>query len=69
MEIPDAPGTDYPLRPGRIVYDAREAVAELFHAPDPLRVIFTLNATHAINLASARDTAAGRSRCHKRRRA
>lgn len=27
------------------------AVADLFNAPDPLRVIFTLNATHAINLA------------------
>jgi cysteine desulfurase/selenocysteine lyase len=36
---------------GRIVYDAREAIAELFNARDPLRVIFTLNATHAINLA------------------
>ena len=36
---------------GRIVYDAREAVAELFNASDPLRVIFTLNATHAINIA------------------
>jgi cysteine desulfurase/selenocysteine lyase len=36
---------------GRIVYDVREAVAELFNAADPLRVIFTLNATHAINLA------------------
>lgn len=36
---------------GRIVYDAREAVAELFHAADPLKVIFTANATHAINLA------------------
>ena len=35
----------------RIVYDAREAVAELFCAPDPLRVIFTLNVTHALNLA------------------
>ena len=36
---------------GRIVYDAREAVAELLHAPDPMRVVFTPNATHAINLA------------------
>jgi len=36
---------------GRMVYEAREAVAGLLHAPDPLRVIFTLNATHAINLA------------------
>jgi cysteine desulfurase/selenocysteine lyase len=36
---------------GRIVYDTREALAELFNAPDPLRVILTPNATHAINLA------------------
>jgi cysteine desulfurase/selenocysteine lyase len=36
---------------GRIVYDTREALAELFHAPDPLRIIFTPNATYAINLA------------------
>jgi cysteine desulfurase / selenocysteine lyase len=35
---------------GRIVYDAREALAELFHAPDPLRVIFAPNATYALNL-------------------
>ncbi|MCR4407277.1 MAG: aminotransferase class V-fold PLP-dependent enzyme [Anaerolineae bacterium] len=36
---------------GRIVYDAREAVAELFHAPDPLRIVFGANATEALNLA------------------
>lgn len=36
---------------GRIVYQAREAVAGLLHAPDPLAVIFTHNATHALNLA------------------
>jgi cysteine desulfurase family protein len=35
----------------RIVYDAREAVAELFNAPDPLRVVFGANATEALNLA------------------
>ncbi len=35
---------------GRIVYNAREAVAELVNAADPLRVIFTPNATHAVNL-------------------
>lgn len=29
----------------------REAVAELFHAPDPLRVVFGLNATEGLNLA------------------
>ena len=36
---------------GRIVYKARETLAELFNTADPLRVIFTSNATHAINLA------------------
>lgn len=36
---------------GRVVYEAREALAELFHAPDPLRVVFGLNATEALNLA------------------
>ena len=36
---------------GRIVYDAREAVAELFNAPDPLRVVFGANVTEALNLA------------------
>lgn len=36
---------------GRVVYGAREAVAELFHAPDPLRVLFGANVTEALNLA------------------
>jgi cysteine desulfurase / selenocysteine lyase len=34
----------------RVQYDCREKIAEYFHAPDPLRVIFTPNATQAINL-------------------
>jgi cysteine desulfurase/selenocysteine lyase len=36
---------------GRIVYGAREAVAALFNAPDPLRVAFGANVTEALNLA------------------
>ena len=36
---------------GRVVYSAREAVAGLFNAPDPLRVVFGLNVTEALNLA------------------
>ena len=48
---PGRSGHRLSVEAGRIVYDAREAVAELFNAVDPLRVIFTLNATHAINLA------------------
>jgi cysteine desulfurase family protein len=35
---------------GRIVYDAREAVCELFNGPDPLRVVFGKNITEALNL-------------------
>jgi cysteine desulfurase/selenocysteine lyase len=36
---------------GRIVYNAREAVAEIFNAPDPLRIVFGANVTEALNLA------------------
>ncbi len=36
---------------GRMVYEARQAVADLLGAPDPLRVIFTKNATEALNIA------------------
>lgn len=39
------------LKSGRIVFNAREVVAELFNAPDPLRVVFGSNATEALNLA------------------
>ena len=35
----------------RIVYEAREALAQLFHIADPLRIVFSLNATEALNLA------------------
>ena len=34
----------------RVMYNAREAVAELFNVPDPLRVIFSPNVTYALNL-------------------
>ena len=35
---------------GRIVYGAREAVCKLFHAPDPLRLVWCKNVTEALNL-------------------
>jgi cysteine desulfurase family protein len=38
------------LQAGRLVYDARESIAALFGAPDPLRVVFTANVTEALNL-------------------
>lgn len=39
------------LESGRIVFECREALAELLGAPDSSRLIFTLNATHALNIA------------------
>lgn len=36
---------------GRAVFDCREAVAELLGAPDSDSIVFTLNATHALNIA------------------
>lgn len=35
---------------GRIVYETREALAELFHITDPHRIVFGHNATEMINL-------------------
>ncbi len=35
----------------RLRFTAREAIAELFGAPSPLKVVFTANATAALNLA------------------
>jgi cysteine desulfurase/selenocysteine lyase len=34
----------------RVVYQTREAVARMFNAPDPLRVVFGQNITEALNL-------------------
>jgi cysteine desulfurase family protein len=36
---------------GRTVYSAREALAELLHVDDPLRIVFGHNVTEALNLA------------------
>ncbi len=38
-------------RAGEIVYSCRELAAELFGLDTPSKVVFTLNATHALNLA------------------
>ena len=44
-------GYEAASRAGNLVYDCREQAAALFGLSDPARVIFTLNATHALNLA------------------
>nr|MBP7322974.1 aminotransferase class V-fold PLP-dependent enzyme [Deltaproteobacteria bacterium] len=38
------------IEAGRVVYETRESVARLFNVTDPLRVVFTKNATEALNL-------------------
>ncbi|KAB2953917.1 aminotransferase class V-fold PLP-dependent enzyme [Heliorestis acidaminivorans] len=55
-------GQEYGANPGRAshqmaidasraIYKARVALAQLFNAPDPLRIVFTLNTTEALNMA------------------
>ncbi|MBN2686917.1 MAG: aminotransferase class V-fold PLP-dependent enzyme [Deltaproteobacteria bacterium] len=44
---------------GRCVIDAREALAELFGISNPLRIVFTGNATEALNIAIFGFLAAG----------
>ena len=48
---PGRSGHRLAVEAARRLYDAREAVADLFHAPDPLRVVFGANVTEALNLA------------------
>jgi cysteine desulfurase / selenocysteine lyase len=48
---PGRSGHRLSIAAARCVYDTRASLAELFHAPDPLRIVFTLNVTHALNLA------------------
>jgi cysteine desulfurase/selenocysteine lyase len=47
---PGRSGHRMSIEAGRIVYSAREALAELFGAPDPLRIVFCMNATEALNI-------------------
>ena len=39
------------LRAGETVFQCRESAAHLFDVEDPSRIVFTMNATHALNLA------------------
>jgi cysteine desulfurase family protein len=47
---PGRSGHRLSIEAGRIVYETREALASFFGVNDPQRVIFTQNATHALNL-------------------
>jgi cysteine desulfurase/selenocysteine lyase len=48
---PGRSGHHLAVEAARVVYAAREAVAGLFGAPDPLRVVFGANVTEMLNLA------------------
>jgi cysteine desulfurase family protein len=48
---PGRAGHRLSLAAARVVADARDAVAQLFNAADPSRIVFTHNATHALNVA------------------
>ena len=39
------------MRASELVYCCREKAAALFNVPDPERVVFTMNATHGLNIA------------------
>jgi len=48
---PGRSGHRLSIEGARVMYEAREALATLFHVNDPLRIVFTFNATESINLA------------------
>ncbi len=48
---PGRSGHSLSIESGRVMYDARETIADFFNAPDPMRVIFTPNVTYALNTA------------------
>ncbi|HDP70032.1 MAG TPA: aminotransferase class V-fold PLP-dependent enzyme [Actinobacteria bacterium] len=48
---PGRSGHRLSVEAGRILYDARASLAELFNIEDPLQIIFTYNATYAVNVA------------------
>lgn len=51
MASPGRGGHSAAMRAAGTVFTCREAAAELFHVPEPERVVFTMNATHALNIA------------------
>lgn len=48
---PGRGGHSAAMRAAKLVYRCREKAAELFHVPEPENVVFTMNATHGLNIA------------------
>lgn len=51
MASPGRGGHSAAMRAADTVFACREAAAALFHVPEPERVVFTANATHALDIA------------------
>lgn len=51
MSSPGRGGHQAAMLAANTVFDCREELAALFHVTNPERVVFTLNATHALNIA------------------
>lgn len=51
MASPGRGGHPPAMLAAETVYTCREEAAELFHVPQPEQVVFTMNATHALNIA------------------
>ena len=48
---PGRSGHGQSIEAGRVVYETRDVLANLFHIDDPLRIALTKNATEALNIA------------------
>ena len=51
MASPGRGGHEPAMRAAKAVFECRMEAAELFHVPSPEQVVFTLNATHGLNIA------------------
>lgn len=51
MASPGRGGHEPAMRAAKTVFDCRMEAAELFHVPSPEQIVFTMNATHGLNLA------------------
>lgn len=51
MASPGRGGHEPAMRAAKAVFDCREEAAALFHVPSPEQVVFTMNATHGLNIA------------------
>ncbi len=47
---PGRSGHTLSIEAGRVIYDTRESISELFNIDDPLQTVFTKNATEALNI-------------------